>query len=288
MNDAVTVMLQRYACSSTSDYENALKEIIQELALLGLWRSKFFEKAAFYGGSALRILYGLERFSQDLDFSLLQPDPHFSLTDYCTAIEEELKGFGFSVSVEKKIKTVTTTIESAFIKAGTLQNLILVQAPASARRKIASGKLLKVKLEVDKDPPGNFTTEAKYLFQPIPFSVITLTQADLFAGKMHAILCRAWHNRVKGRDWYDLVWFVSRKTPVGLKHLESRMKQTGHLTTDALLTEDMLKQKFRDRIASVDFNLARQDVENLVKDRSTLALWSRDFFNVICEQIRAI
>ncbi len=145
-----------------------------------------------------------------------------------------------------------------------------------------------MKLEVDKDPPGGFATESKYLFQPIPFSVITLTQADLFAGKMHAILCRAWHNPVKGRDWYDLVWLVSRKIPVGLKHLESRMKQIGHLTADALLTEDLLKQKFRDRKASVDFNLARQDVENLVKDRSALALWSRDFFNIICEQIRAV
>lgn len=288
MNDAVKVMLNRYKCSSVNDYENALKEIIQEIALLGLWRSKFFEKAAFYGGSALRILYGLNRFSEDLDFSLLNRDDGFSLTVYCSAVENELKSFGFSVLVETKIKKIETNIDSVFIKADTLKNMFIIDLPGFLSKKIQSGKLMKVKLEVDKDPPGGFVTEAKYLFQPVPFSVNTFTLQNLFAGKMHAVLCRTWGNRVKGRDWYDLAWYAGQDIALSLKHLENRMKQTKHLNANDTLNENILKQKLRERIHHIDWNSARKDVENLIKDPSSLELWSDDFFNVICEKIKVI
>ncbi len=288
MNDAVKVMLDRYKCNSLNEYENALKEIFQEIALLGLWRSKFFEKAAFYGGSALRILYGLDRFSEDLVFSLLEQDTGFSLANYCKAIEDELKGFGLSVTVEQKDKLNTTNIDSAFIKAGTLQNMIAVDIPEPLRKKMHSRKLMKIRLEVDTDPPGAFYTEAKYLFQPVPFSVNVYALPYLFAGKMHAILCRSWGKRVKGRDWYDLVWYAGRNQPVALKHLENRMKQTGHIAPDGLLSEDILKEKLHDRIMTTDFNDARKDVENLLKDPSSLELWSEEFFRIICEKILVI
>lgn len=288
MNGAVKLMLDRYNCSSVNDYENAIKEIIQEIALLGLWRSKFFEKAAFYGGSALRILYGLDRFSEDLDFSLLERDESFSLGDYCKAVEDELKSFGFSVVVEKKEKKFETNIDSAFIKAGTLKNMIIIDISEFVRKKMHSGKVMKIKLEVDKDPPSDFNTEAKYLFQPVPFSVNIYTLPYLFAGKMHAILCRSWGKRVKGRDWYDLVWYVGRDLSISLKHLENRMKQTGHLKADESLTEEILKQRFQERIACTDFNNAKKDVENLLKDPSSLELWSKEFFRTICEKIKTI
>jgi len=288
MNDAVKVMLDQYKCKSLNEYENALKEILQEIALLGLWRSKFFEKAAFYGGSALRILYGLDRFSEDLDFSLLKRNKDFSHANYCKAVEDELKGFGFSVTVEQKNKSHETNISSAFIKAGTLKNMIAVDTPESLRKRMHSRKLMKIKLEVDTDPPGDFHTEAKYLFQPIPFSVNVYSLPHLFAGKMHAILCRSWGRRVKGRDWYDLGWYVGRNQPVALTHLENRMKQTGHLEADDALTEETLKQKLQDRIIATDFNDARKDVENLLKDPSSLELWSDDFFNVICGKVKII
>ena len=288
MNDAVKVMLNRYNCSSVNDYENALKEIIQEIALLGLWRSKFFEKAAFYGGSALRILYGLNRFSEDLDFSLLSSNENFSLEVYSTAVEHELKSFGFSVTVETKAKRIETNIDSAFIKADTLKNMLHIEIPLSLTKKIQSGKLMKVKLEVDKDPPGDFNTEAKYLFQPIPFSVNTFTLSNLFAGKMHAVLCRAWGNRVKGRDWYDLVWYAGQDIALNIKHLENRMKQTGHIKDNDSLTESDLKQKLRERIKNTDWNSANKDVENLIKDKSSLELWSNEFFNTICDRFKAV
>ncbi len=288
MNNAIKVMLDRYHCHSVSDYENALKEIIQEIALLGLWRSKFFEKAAFYGGSALRILHGLNRFSEDLDFSLLVKDDNFSSHTYYSAVKDELESFGFSVLVETKVKSIESNIDSAFIKADTLKNMLVIDVPGVLSKKIHPGKLLKVKLEIDREPPGDFETEAKYLFQPIPFSVNTYTMPNLFAGKMHAVLCRSWGHRVKGRDWYDLVWYVSQNISLSLKHLESRMQQTNHLNVNDSLTEHKLKQMLKERIQSIDWSSARKDVENLIKDQSSLELWSDDFFNVICDKIQVL
>lgn len=285
MNEAIRIMMNRYTLTSLNDYENALKEIIQEIALLGLWRSKFFEKAAFYGGSALRILYGLDRFSEDLDFSLLETDIHFSINKYCKAVTDELSSFGFHVTVQSKTKNTVTNIDSAFVKTNTLNNLITIDIPESFTDRLHSGKLLKIKLEIDTDPPGHFKTEAKYIFQPIPFSINTFTLPHLFAGKMHAILCRTWQNRVKGRDWYDLVWYVGKGVTISLKHLESRMRQTGHLKEKETLTEPALKQLLYKQISNTDFSQAVNDIQPFIKDSSRLEIWSKDFFNAVCEKM---
>ena len=286
MNAAVKVMLDQYRCSSVNDYVNALKEIIQEIALLGLWRSKFFEKAAFYGGSALRIMYGLDRFSEDLDFSLLRKNDNFTLAPYCQAVKNELQSFGFEVTVQQKQKKMAPHIDSAFIKAGTLQNMIVVDIAESVTQMIHPGKLIKIKLEIDTDPPGDFKTEARYLFRPAPFSVNIYAMPYLFAGKLHAVLCRSWGKRVKGRDWYDLIWYVGRDQRVDLKHLENRMKQTGHLEGNESLTEQILKQRLHQRIEATDFDNAQDDVADLLKDPSSLELWSETFFRAVCERIR--
>lgn len=147
---------------------------------------------------------------------------------------------------------------------------------------------MKIKLEVDTKPPGDFNTEAKYLVRPVPFSVNTYIPPHLFAGKMHAILCRSWGKRVRGRDWYDLVWYAGRDLPVGLKHLESRMKQTGHLEADASLTEEVLIQMLQERIISTDFNNTKNDVKNLLKDPSSLEIWSKEFFSSVRDKIKTV
>ena len=196
MNQVLTAMMSRYACKSIADYNNALKEIIQEIALLGLWRSKFFEKAAFYGGTCLRIMYGLDRFSEDLDFSLLKPDKHFTFIKYLKGVQNELAAFGFHTTVETKKKTKITSIDSAFIKAGTREQLLTIDVPKKWVERVHSGHVLKIKLEVDIDPPLDFATEAKTLLLPIPFGVVCYASPDLFSGKLHAVLCRPWKNRV--------------------------------------------------------------------------------------------
>ena len=174
MHEAIRSMLDRYAPQTRDDYVNALREILQELALLGLWRSKFFEHAAFYGGTALRVLYGLDRYSEDIDFSLLTPDPGFSLGQYGESLLREIGSFGFRVEFEQREQARQTTIESAFLKAHTLKQLLVIEADAERLPGLHLGSVLRIKLEVDTDPPGGFATESRYLLRPIPFAVRVL------------------------------------------------------------------------------------------------------------------
>ncbi len=286
MNEAVNRMLAGYKCDTTRDIINALREILQEIVLLGLWRSKFFEHAAFYGGTALRILYGLDRFSEDLDFSLLAPDSEFDLGKYTTALEKELRAFGFEVLVEKRNKAVSSPIQSAFLKTNTLNALLMVTADNEIAQGIPAGQLLKIKLEVDTEPPAGFGIESKYLLQPIPFAVRVYTLPDLFAGKMHAILCRKWKNRVKGRDWYDLIWFITNHPKLHLAHLEQRMRQSGHLQEETVLNQWEFYNLLAGAIDRLDVEQARKDAIHFVKTIDALAVWSKDFFRQIGEKIQ--
>ncbi|KKM87347.1 hypothetical protein LCGC14_1269760 [marine sediment metagenome] len=288
MNPALKSMLDRYSCNTANDYKNALKEIIQEMALLGLWRSKFFEHAAFYGDTSLRILYGLDRFSEDLDFSLLKSNPNLDLKKYYAAVQTELQSFGLKVTVEEKEKSESreTAIKSAFIKAGTRKNIIQIEAPDTIRNHIQHNEKLKVKIEVDINPPGGFSTEVKILLQPIPFSVNTFTLPNLFAGKLHSVLCRRWKNRIKGRDWYDFVWYVARKTPLNLYHLEQRMTQTGNWEPSRQMMADDLQLLLKKRIEEVNFDHAGNEVLPFIRDPEGVALWSKDFFYEIATKIK--
>jgi predicted nucleotidyltransferase component of viral defense system len=288
MNEVVARMMARYKCRRLEDYVRALREILQEIALLGLWRSKFFEKGAFYGGTALRILYGLDRFSEDLDFSLLQPQPNFDLSRYSKALQTEMRSFGFEVTVDSKERRTPGAVQSAFLKANTLQQLLAIEAGKEIVRGLPKGQVLKIKVEVDTDPPPGFTTEVKYLLHPIPFSVRSYVLPDLFAGKMHAILCRRWKSRIKGRDWYDFVWFVSNYPELNLSHLEKRMIQTGDWKQNEPLTGERFNERLREMIEAVDLKRARAEVEPFVNNPDALAVWSKDFFLDISRRIKLV
>lgn len=272
-------MLKKYSCKTVEDHKNALKEIIQEIALLGLFRANFFDVAAFYGGTALRIFHGLDRFSEDIDFSLLKKTDNFDLTPYCDFIKDEMAAFGFEAEVTKKVKAVESNIESAFIKTGTLINLLKIEAISPPVSGIEKNELLKIKLEIDINPPPGADYEVKYLLTPIPFYTRLFSAPSLFAGKLHAILCRDWKSgRVKGRDLYDYVWYLSRSTPLNIYHLGERMKQTGHMKLDERLTPQALGELLRDKFSSIDFAQAKLDILPFIKDPRTLDLWSADFF----------
>ena len=288
MHEAIAGMMARYNCQSSTDYTNALREIMQEIALLGLWRSKFFEKAAFYGGTALRVLHGLDRYSEDMDFSLLAAAPDFNLGAYGRALEKELLAFGFEVSVQTKHKVHPGAVQSAFLKADTYHELLVVTTDEDIIREIPKGRVLKIKLEVDTNPPGGFDTESKFLLQPIPFSVRTYTLPCLFSGKMHAVLCRQWKTRVKGRDWYDLIWYVANNTPLDLGHLASRMRQSGHLPETHELTEDLLQQLLSKKIEALDLARARSDVEPFLRNVGALDVWSRAFFHDVRLRVKVV
>lgn len=285
MNEAIKTMLAKYNCRSEQDYINALKEIFQEISLLGLWRAKFYEKAAFYGGTALRILYGLNRFSEDLDFSLLKPDKNFDLSQYNQAIKDELNSFGFDVLVETKTKNKESDIESAFIKADTKKQFILIDISSEIVNRIHHMNNIKIKMEVDTNPPGEFKTETKTLLQPIPFAVKTYQLPDLFAGKIHALLCRPWQQRVKGRDWYDLVWYVSRDTPVNLIHLQERLVQSNAWKKTQTLTKQNLRELLLVKINETDFENAKKDVLPFIRDKEAVNLWSKKFYVELIDKI---
>jgi len=288
MNEAVRQILGRYEIRSLEDSLRALREVMQEIALLGLWRAKFFEKAAFYGGTALRVLYGLDRFSEDLDFSLLKKGDGFDLFDYSESLKRELASFGFAVEIESIEKRPGAAVQSAFLKADTRTQMITVEFERRLIRQIPRNQVLKIKLEIDMDPPPGFSTETRYLLRPVPFAVKTFSLPDIFAGKMHAVLCREWKSRVKGRDWYDLVWFVAHHPDLHISHLEQRMRQAGHWAGTLPLTEADFRSLLVQRIEHVDIDQIRREVEPLVKDVASLEIWSREFFLDVASRVRMV
>jgi len=286
MNDLLKQLISKPLPDSENELLKLLRESLQSLALLGLWRSNFFEHAAFYGGTALRILYSLDRFSEDLDFSLLKPNADFTFEKYRDFIVRELEVFGFKVNFEVKQKSKKSAIESAFIKTNTLHQLILIEAPSNIISTVGKQSILKIKLEVDTNPPAGFKTEMKYVFSPIQFAVKSFSTPSLFAGKMHAILCRKWKTRVKGRDWYDFAWYIGKYPELNLKHLEERMRQSGDYKEDNDLTKERFLEILNKTIDNLDIEKAKGEVEPFVENKMSLDLWSKEFFKAAAEKIR--
>ncbi len=281
MHSAIADMLKAYDLRTADDYRHALNEIVQEIALLGLYRGGFFAKAAFYGGTALRIFYSMERFSEDLDFSLLKVDEKFDLSSFTQVVQNELGAYGLEMTVQEKIKQNDSPVRSAFIKGGTQIHMMSIESITPPVTGVHPHEQLRIKLEVDTQPPEGAAFEMKYQLRPVPYVVRLYSPSSLFAGKIHALLCRSWKTRVKGRDFCDYVWFLSRAIPVNLNHLAARMQQTGHLSSDAGLTESDLKSRLHNRFAAVDFMQAKKDILPFIKNPDAVELWSADFFTII-------
>jgi predicted nucleotidyltransferase component of viral defense system len=286
MNQAVIDMLALYQIQTPEDATNALKEIIQEIALLGLHRADFFEKAAFYGGTALRVLYALPRFSEDLDFTLFKEDAEFSLAPYFAAVERELASYGFKVEVENVEKKMKSEIESAFIKANSKIHFLKIESLKSYEGKIQANEKLQIKFEVDTEPAIGFRFETRYLLRPTSFPIVSLKRPDLFAGKLHALLYRNWKKRIKGRDFYDYVWYLKNSIPVRLPYLREKAIQSGHATGDDLKTAEQLKAALLERFSNIDFEQAKDDIRPFIKDQRELKVWSRPFFEQITDIIQ--
>lgn len=286
MNIVILQMLEKYNCKNELEYINALREIMQEIALQGLWRGKFFESAAFYGGTALRILYGLNRSSEDLDFSLIIPNENFKIKAYQPAIEKELASFGLVVDFLEKEKSHDSRINSAFFKTNTKTQLLSIGLTDPLINKLHSKKELKIKLEVDIDPPLGFKTEIKTVLQPIPHGIRTYTLPDLLAGKLHAVLFRKWGNRSKGRDWYDMVWYATYYPIINLAHLESRMRQSHDYQKQETLTLETVQNMLFETIESLDIDNIKTDVLPFINDPLTLEIWNKDFFRMIIKRFK--
>lgn len=265
-------MISRYDIITENDSRNAVHEVMQEITLAGLYRSGFFEKAAFYGGTCLRIFHSLPRFSEDMDFSLLAKSDSFELEEYFPAIVKEFKAFGRDVIIDKKQKIFPGNIESAFLKDDTeIYNLTF-----------RTERTVKVKIEVDTNPPLEFLTEQKLLLQPFSFMTRCFVLPDMFAGKMHALLFRNWKSRVKGRDWYDLEWYIRNQIPLGFNHLQERSRIINGID---LNKEDFI-DKLKTRLSSVDINMVKRDVTPFIRDHKELEIWSNDYFLQLAGMIK--
>ena len=286
MNHILTEMLNRYQTESLTDRKNAVKEVMQEIVLCGLSRSGFFQKAAFYGGTALRIFYGLDRFSEDLDFSLFSPDPDFSLSDYIPTLRREATAYGLNVEITEKEKTKDSAIRSAFVKGNTREHMLLFYESASTAGSITGNEVIRIKFEVDTHPPAGAGIEHRYRLLPAPYELALYDMPSLFAGKVHAVICRAWKSRVKGRDLYDYVFYLSRSAPLNTEHLKARLVQSGVWDSEAPFTLADAKRLLCDRFAEIDYAQAREDVRPFIRDASSLNLWNKDFFCQITEGLR--
>lgn len=277
--------IAEYKPQDTEETLSALREIMQEVTLAGLSRTDFFEKAAFYGGTALRIFYGLDRFSEDMDFSLLQADPDFSFEPYFQAIITEFKAIGMKVSIREKDKKQQTNVESAFLKSETLwKELVLEEIVKQAGLK-PTNRTVTIKIEADRQPPLGFTTEEKLLIRPFSFYVKCFDLPSLFAGKMHALLFRKWQNRVKGRDWYDLEWYIKKGIPLDLHHFALRAKDTGDWESDTI-TEEQVLVLLRAKISSVSYASIKEDIVRFIKDERVLTLWGEKYFNDLIQRLK--
>ncbi len=285
MISAIESILKDYKLTTAQEYNLALKQITQTLTLLALSKAKFFDNAAFYGGTALRLLYGLNRFSEDLDFSLISPEQNFDLHPYLEKTKQELSVYGFNVAIEEKQKVNKNPIKSAFIKGNTQINLLKIEAPTNIIQRFTTSSKYTVKLEIDTEPPPLASYDMEFILSPTPFSIKAFDKPSLFAGKLHAVLCRSWKSRVKGRDFYDYIWYLSKDIPCNLQHLEARMKQSKHLADNQQLTLTKLQNLLYDRFASIDWQQAKTDVLPFINSIDELSLWSADFFKAISKKL---
>ena len=257
---------------------------MQQIALAGLERSGFFEKAAFYGGTALRIFYGLNRFSEDIDFSLLKEDATFSLDKHLVSVQTEFESLGMKVSIKEKQKSLKNNIESAFLKSDTLWKELILEniIPQNGLKEKPN---IKIKLEVDIQPPPAFDTEEKLLLKPFSFYVKCFKAPDLFAGKMHALLFRKWKENVKGRDWYDFEWYIKKGIPININHFLERAKKSNDWNKNTITSEE-LKQLFIEKVDIVSMERIKADISRFIPDPSSLKIWSRDYFKDLITHLK--
>lgn len=265
-------MMARYDIKKQSELTNATYEVMQEITLAGLYRGGFFNKAAFYGGTCLRIFYDMKRFSEDMDFSLIAPDTDFRLEDYFPSIVNEFNAVGKDVVISKKGKRTFGRVESAFLKDNT----------AVYDLKFQTEKSVKIKIEVDIDPPMKFDTEQKLLLLPYSFMTRCFVLSDLYAGKMHALVFRKWKQRVKGRDWYDFEWYVRNGIKLNFNHLQERIKQFDGVE----MSKEQFINELKERLAKTDIEMVKRDVLPFIKNSEELEIWSNDYFLQLADMIK--
>jgi predicted nucleotidyltransferase component of viral defense system len=272
--------LLQYEIQTKQDELNALKEIFQEIALSALSRTDFFKQAGFQGGTCLRVLYGLQRFSEDLDFILLSQNPTFDWDPFLNRIQEEFRSYNLNLESKDRSKT-TGPVKKVFIKEdsfGQILNLTYARDRSDIQK-------IQIKLEIDTHPPTGSDFESKFLDFPYPYSITLQDLKSLFAGKCHALLCRTY---TKGRDWFDFVWYASQRTKLNYVFLQNALHQTGPWQGKKVdVNKEWVAESLKDKILATDWETAKKDVEKFLKPREleSLKLWGKEFFLSCLEKI---
>lgn len=277
MKTILEQMIEGYHPKNNEEKRNVIKEVMQEIVLCGLSKAGFFDESAFYGGTALRIFYGLDRFSEDLDFSLLVKNKDFNLEKYFPILKDTVQSFGLNINFESKNKSNDSNIQSAFLKGDTIEHFLLFY-PNELVQGINKNEKVKIKFKIDTMPPELATYETKFRLLPIPYSVKLYDEASLFSGKIHAIICRSCKSRIKGRDLYDYVFYLTKNTKFNLLHLREKLIESEFISRDIEITCDSVKEMLINRFNEIDYNAAKADVIPFIKDTGVLDLWSSDFF----------
>ncbi len=289
MNSVIKLMLDKYNPQNNVDRENAIKEIIQEIALAGLSKGGFFEKAAFYGGTCLRMFHKLNRFSEDLDFALIEKDGAFKLDDFFPALKKEFESYGIELKIETKKIDMNHDVQSAFLKANTLLLMMSFFPKNNDSDKIFFYQKIKIKFEIDTDNPSGGTTEIRYSLLPSPYEIRIFDEATLFAGKIHAVLCRNYQKHVKGRDYYDYLFYVAKGSAINIKYLENKLKNTGGILEEGeTLTLEKIKQLLNEKFETVDYQSAINDVSNFIRDKEGLKLWKKELFISTTDNLKVV
>ena len=278
MKSSLDEMINQYNPKTINETKAALREILQSIVLVGLSRGGFFNKAAFYGGTALRIFYGLNRYSEDLDFTLKEKNDDFSLESYLKYVNEVALSYGLELEISTKVKTINTPIESAFAKLNTYQTFINLKLDNKMSRQLHKDEIIKVKFEVDCNPALGFDVESRWLDIPEFATVSVLDEPSLFAGKIHAILCRSYKSNVKGRDYYDFLFYISKKVKPNMTYLKNKLVDTGKIKEEDEFNSNILKEMLVDKFNSIDFNQVKIDASKFLFKNEDLSYYCRDLF----------
>ncbi|MBI5361173.1 MAG: nucleotidyl transferase AbiEii/AbiGii toxin family protein [Planctomycetes bacterium] len=272
----VQIIQQRllsYNCKTEIDEQHAIREITQDVVLAALGRSDFFQHALFHGGTCLRIFYGLNRFSEDMDFILQEPDKEFSFENCINPLKDELSAYGYNADITDR-STAGAAVKKAFLKDELIGKVIEFQY----QNQTGPMNKIRIKLEVDTNPPIGSGSELKYVDFPFVSSVAVQDRPSLFAGKLHALLCREY---AKGRDWYDFIWYTGRDIDINYTFLTSAIAQMGPWKNQGIqVNETWLVGELEKKILSLNWGQVADDVRRFIpiNEQQSLGLWDKELF----------
>lgn len=274
MQTTIEEIISSYKPSTIEETKAIIREIVQSIVLIGLGRSNFFKIASFYGGTALRIFYNLNRYSEDLDFTLNEVNDNFSITPYISKIQEVALSYGLNLEISTKIKT-----------ANIYQTFINLKINSKMIATLHKDENIKVKLEIDCHPAIGFKTENKWLDMLEFAPIVVLDEPSLFAGKLHAILCRNYKNTVKGRDYYDFLFYIKNKIKPNMNYLKNKLVESGKIKEDMDFNIDLLKVMLKQRFEITDFEQVKKDAMRFVFKNEDLSYYCKELFMQMVDKL---